>query len=104
MALTLIERGLHRLISDDIVIVKQIGPETLIGTHNVNDRELLHLRGIGFIDVTRLFGSGAFQDETHVDLEIQLIHWDNQYDFGVAEVLGLEAEDVEYLVCFDSPN
>jgi HPr kinase/phosphorylase len=95
LALTLIERG-HRLISDDIVIVKQIGPETLIGTHNVNNRELLHLRGIGFIDVTRLFGSGAFQDETHVDLEIQLIHWDDHVDTELL-VLGAEAEDVEYL-------
>ena len=62
-ALSLIEKG-HRLISDDLVILKRIGPETLIGTHNQTNRDFLALRGIGMINVPRLYGSGSFQDET----------------------------------------
>ncbi len=93
LALSLVERG-HRLVSDDIVIVKKIGPGVLVGTHNYNNRELLQLRGIGFIDVTRLNGSGAFQDETHIDIEIELVQWD---DYVHTDLLGGEQKIVEYL-------
>lgn len=93
LALALIERG-HRLVSDDIVIIKKVGPETIIGTHNGNNRELLQLRGIGFIDVTRLYGSGAYQEETHIDLDIQLIHWD---DYTDTALLSWEDRSVTYL-------
>lgn len=68
----------------------------LVGTHNTNNRELLHLRGIGFIDVTRLFGSGAFQDETHLDVEIELIPWDDHVDTELIS-LGSEGNTSEYL-------
>jgi len=93
LALALIERG-HRLVSDDIVMIKKVGPETIIGTHNGNNRELLQLRGIGFIDVTRLYGSGAYQEETHIDLDIQLIHWD---DYTDTALLSWEDRSVTYL-------
>lgn len=82
-ALSLIERG-HRLISDDLVILKRIDPETLIGTHNETNRDFLSLRGIGMINVPRLYGSGAFQDETVIDIDIVLSPWDEkQYYDGI---------------------
>lgn len=93
LALALIERG-HRLVSDDIVIVKKIGPDVLMGTHNINNRELLQLRGVGFIDVTRLYGSGAYQEETAIHLEIKLIHWDNYVN---SDLLGFEDKSTPYL-------
>ena len=93
VALALIERG-HRLVSDDIVLIKKVGPETIIGTHNINNRELLQLRGIGFIDVTRLYGSGAYQEETTINLDIFLTPWD---DYANTELLGLEEKWIEYL-------
>ncbi len=93
VALALIERG-HRLVSDDIVIIKKIGPQSIIGTHNVNNRELLQLRGIGFIDVTRLYGSGAYQEETSINLDIFLTPWD---DYANTELLGIEDKVIEYL-------
>lgn len=76
-ALSLIEKG-HRLISDDLVILKRIAPETLIGTHNQNNRDFLSLRGIGMINVSRLYGSGAFQEETIINLDIVLSAWDEK--------------------------
>lgn len=93
VALALIERG-HRLVSDDIVLVKKIGAETLIGTHNVNNRELLQLRGIGFVDVTRLYGSGAYQEETTINLDIFLTNWE---DYAKTELLGIEEQTAYYL-------
>lgn len=95
VALALVERG-HRLVSDDIVKLKQIQPDTLIGTHNGNNREIIHLRGIGFIDVTRLFGSGAFQDETKLDLEIDLVPWTDQTDSDLLS-LGSEPNQCDHL-------
>lgn len=92
-ALSLIERG-HRLISDDIVILKKIGEETIIGTHNENNRDFLSLRGIGMINVPRLYGSGSFQEETTIDLDIILSTWeDGKYYDGIEP----SKDTVEYL-------
>lgn len=83
-ALSLIEKG-HRLISDDLVILKNIDNETLIGTHNETNRDFLSLRGIGMINVPRLYGSGAFQDETVIDLDIVLSNWDEKKYYDAIE-------------------
>ncbi len=92
-ALSLIEKG-HRLISDDLVILKRIGAETLIGTHNQNNRDFLSLRGIGMINVPRLYGSGSFQDETTINLDIELSAWDEKKYY---DAIGHPIETVEYL-------
>ncbi|MCQ6274206.1 HPr(Ser) kinase/phosphatase [Bacillus sp. V3B] len=92
-ALSLIEKG-HRLISDDLVILKRIDPETLIGTHNQTNRDFLSLRGIGMINVPRLYGSGAFQDETLINLDIVLSAWDEKKYYDGIEHTN---EIVEYL-------
>ena len=92
-ALALIEKG-HRLISDDLVILKSIDNETLIGTHNGTNRDFLSLRGIGMINVPRLYGSGSFQDETVVDLDIVLSAWDEKKYYDAIEH---QIEFVEYL-------
>lgn len=92
-ALSLIEKG-HRLISDDLVILKNIDNETLIGTHNETNRDFLSLRGIGMVNVPRLYGSGAFQDETIIDLDIELSAWNEKKYYDAMEH---STETVEYL-------
>jgi HPr kinase/phosphorylase len=92
-ALSLIEKG-HRLISDDLVILKRVALDTLIGTHNQNNRDFLSLRGIGMINVPRLYGSGAFQDETTIRLDIVLSAWDEKKYYDAIEQ---SSELVEYL-------
>lgn len=74
VAHTLIRRG-HRLVADDIVVLKKLSPRTLIGTHNKTSREFLALRSIGLINVVRLYGRKAFQDETRIALDIELTRW-----------------------------
>lgn len=74
VALSLIDRG-HRLVSDDLVVLKKIGPVALIGTHNNTNKDFLSLRGIGFVNIPRLYGAGAIQNETKIDLDIYLSEW-----------------------------
>ena len=86
IVLSLIERG-HRLIADDLVILKKIGPVALIGTHNQYNKDILSLRGIGLVHIPRLYGSGSVQDETKINLEIELTPWeDGVYYDGVRMV------------------
>ncbi|NEX79661.1 HPr kinase/phosphorylase [Bacillus thermocopriae] len=72
---TLIRRG-HRLVADDIVVLKKLSPQTILGTHDEKTREFLALRSIGLLNVVRLYGRKAFQDETRITLEINLTKWE----------------------------
>ncbi|MFB5676863.1 HPr(Ser) kinase/phosphatase [Paenibacillus terreus] len=90
---TLIRRG-HRLVADDIVVLKKLGPTTLLGTHNETTREFLSLRSIGLINVVRQYGRRAFQDETRIVLDIELASWREN---SLNNELELEPQFTEYL-------
>ncbi|GAB2673210.1 HPr(Ser) kinase/phosphatase [Paenibacillus thermoaerophilus] len=90
---TLIRRG-HRLVADDIVVLKKLSPQTLLGTHNDKNKEFLALRSIGLINVVRLYGRKAFQDETRIALDIELTKWrDNELN----NELDVESKFTEYM-------
>ncbi|MDI2589343.1 HPr(Ser) kinase/phosphatase [Psychrobacillus sp. NEAU-3TGS] len=72
----LIGRG-HRLVADDIVVLKKLSPQTLLGSHNEKNKEFLALRSIGLLNVVRLYGRAAFQDETRIALDIELTKWED---------------------------
>jgi HPr kinase/phosphorylase len=72
---TLIGRG-HRLVADDIVVLKKLSPQTLLGTHDEKTKEFLALRSIGLLNVVRSYGQKAFQNETRIALEINLTKWE----------------------------
>lgn len=95
-AVELIKRG-HRLIADDAVEIKRLDSHTLIGSAPELIRYYLEMRGIGIIDVRRIFGSGAFKLEEEIDLVVQVENWnqENTYDrLGVTShtmnILGIE--------------
>lgn len=90
---TLIRRG-HRLVADDLVVLKRINPETLIGTHNGKTKEFLALRSIGLINVSRLYGRSAFQEETRIVLDIELKRWEQN---ELHNDLELEEKFVHYM-------
>jgi len=87
-AIELVKRG-HRLIADDAVEIKKVSAKTLIGTAPELIRHYVELRGIGIVDVRRLFGMGAVKETEKVDLIINLEPWvqGKMYDR-----LGLETE------------
>ena len=72
---TLIGRG-HRLVADDIVVLKKLSTQTLLGTHDEKTKEFLALRSIGLLNVVRSYGQKAFQNETRIALEILLTKWE----------------------------
>lgn len=72
---TLIGRG-HRLIADDIVVLKKLSHKTILGTHNGINKEFLALRSVGLLNVVRVYGRKAFQEESRIALDIELTKWD----------------------------
>lgn len=95
-AIELVKRG-HRLIADDAVEIRRVSKITLVGSAPEIIRHYVELRGIGIIDVKRLFGVGAVKDTERIDLVINLEQWvqGKMYDrFGLddekIEILGIE--------------
>ncbi|MCI7789282.1 MAG: HPr(Ser) kinase/phosphatase [Lachnospiraceae bacterium] len=102
-ALELIKRG-HRLVSDDVVEIRKVSDETLVGTAPDITRHFIELRGIGIIDVKTLFGVSSVMDTTNINLVIRLEDWDKEKKY---DRLGLEENYTEYLgnkvVCHNIP-
>lgn len=92
-ALELIRRG-HRLVSDDVVEIKRVSDETLVGSSPEITRHLIELRGIGIIDVKTLFGVESVKVSQSIDLVIQLEEWNKNTDF---DRMGLEEKYIEFL-------
>ena len=92
-ALELIKRG-HRLVSDDVVELRKVSDETLIGSAPDITKHFIELRGIGIIDVKTLFGVSSVRDTKNIDLVIKLEEWDKDKEY---DRLGLEEEYTEYL-------
>ncbi|WP_201346808.1 HPr(Ser) kinase/phosphatase, partial [Lactobacillus nasalidis] len=79
-ALALVQHG-HRLIADDRVDVYQRDHETVVGEAPRILKHLMEIRGIGIIDVLKLFGIGAIKDETDISLVINLTNWDSKANY-----------------------
>ena len=92
-ALELIKRG-HRLVADDVVEIKQISDDTLIGQSPEMIRNFIELRGIGIIDVKTMFGVECVKLSQQIDLVIKLEEWnkDAKYDR-----MGLTDQYTEFL-------
>ena len=86
-AIELVKRG-HRLIADDAVEITRVSSKTLVGKAPELIRHYIELRGIGIVDVRRLFGMGSVKLTERIDLVVQLEPWDSEkmYDrFGLSE-------------------
>ena len=92
-ALELIKRG-HRLVSDDVVEIRKVSDDTLIGSAPDITRHFIELRGIGIIDVKTLYGVQSVMDTTNINLVIRLEDWDKEKKY---DRLGLEENFTEYL-------
>lgn len=99
-AIDLVKRG-HRLIADDAVEIKRVSDKTLVGSAPPMIRHYVELRGIGVVDVCRLYGLGAVKDTEKIDLIINLEQWvqGKNYDrLGMdteyREILGIQVPSV----------
>ena len=102
-ALELIKRG-HRLVTDDVVEIRKVSEDTLVGTAPDITKHFIELRGIGIIDVKMLFGVSSVKETQSIDLVIHLEDWDKDKEY---DRLGLQEEYTEYLgnkvVCHNLP-
>ena len=92
-AIELIKRG-HRLVSDDVVELRRVSEETLIGTAPDITKHFIEMRGVGIIDVKTLYGVSSVRETQTIDLVIKLEDWDKDKEY---DRLGLEEEYTEYL-------
>ena len=104
-AIELLKRG-HRLIADDAVEIKRVSATSLVGRAPEIIRHYVELRGIGIVDVRRLFGMGAVKESEKIDLVINLETWQNgkMYDrLGLdeqtTEILGINVPSIVLPVC-----
>ena len=92
-AVELLKRG-HRLIADDAVEIKKISETRVIGTAPELIRNYIELRGIGVINVAKLFGMASIKEETFINLIINIVPWS---DHEIYDRLGLENQYEELL-------
>ena len=89
----LIKRG-HRLIADDAVEIKRVSDKTLVGSAPELIKHYVELRGIGIVDVRRLFGMGAVKETEKINLVIQLENW---IEGKMYDRLGMDEETIDIL-------
>ena len=92
-AIELVKRG-HRLIADDAVEIRKVSNKSLVGTSPSNIRHFIELRGIGIINVSRIFGVGAVKLTEKIDFIINIEPWDNE---KIYDRMGLEEQTTEIL-------
>ena len=92
-ALELVKRG-HRLIADDAVEIQKVSSNSLVGTSPELIRNYIELRGIGIINVAKLFGIGAIKKDNEINLVVNIVPWNTHENY---DRLGLEDHYTEIL-------
>lgn len=92
-AVELLKRG-HRLIADDAVEIRKISENSLMGSAPALIRNYIELRGIGIINVAKLFGMGAVKSENEINLVVNIVPWNQQTTY---DRLGIEEQYTEIL-------
>ena len=92
-AVELLKRG-HRLVADDAVEIKRVSSISLIGSAPEIIRHFIEIRGIGIVDVRKIFGMGAVKDSEKIDLIINIEQWNKEKSY---DRLGLENHETEIL-------
>ena len=92
-AVELLKRG-HRLIADDAVEIRRVSGNTLMGNAPELIRNYIELRGIGIVNVAKLFGMGAVKPENNIDMVVNIVPWKTSEVF---DRLGLEDQYMDIL-------
>lgn len=93
IALDLVERG-HRLVGDDVVRIDKKAEGVLIGTSPEVIRHMLEVRGVGLIDVRKMFGVRGIRMQKRIEVEVHLEEWDDNIEW---ERIGLDYETTTLL-------
>jgi HPr kinase/phosphorylase len=96
LALDLVERG-HRLVADDVVLLKRRGQGILIGYASDILQHHMEVRGVGIIDIMAVFGIRAIRLRKRVEVEVRLVPWTEEENYertglgeGTSDILGVK--------------
>jgi len=92
-AVELLKRG-HRMIADDAVEIRKVSGKKLVGTAPDLIRDYVELRGIGIVNVAKLFGMGAVKAENEIDLVVNIVPWKEHEAY---DRLGVDEQYMEIL-------
>ncbi|HRZ80403.1 MAG TPA: HPr(Ser) kinase/phosphatase [bacterium] len=84
-SLDLVMKG-HKLIADDVVEIKHLPPDHLVGSSNEMMRSLIEIRGIGLVDLQQMFGVTSVAYEKEIDCIVRLALWDEKHHFEYERV------------------
>jgi HPr kinase/phosphorylase len=93
VSLDLVERG-HRLVADDVVLVTRTADDVLMGKGTEFSDHHIELRGVGIIDVKKVFGIRGVRLRKRVEVEVHLVDWDAEESY---ERTGLDEVKVSML-------
>lgn len=91
--LDLILKG-HRLVSDDLVVIRKFGVDRLLGSGPTDLQFHMELRGLGIINIKELFGISVLSPKKILDLAIDLVRWDSEKEY---DRLGVEERSYSLL-------
>ncbi len=98
--LDLVERG-HRLVADDLVFAERRGHDVILGRGHPRQRHHMEIRGVGIIDIPRLFGIRAIRQQKRIEVVVHLEHWADDGDYSrtglevqTQAILGVELPSV----------
>lgn len=77
VALDLVERG-HRLVADDVIILTKKGEGILMGAGTNVAKHFMEIRGLGIVDVERMFGIRAIRFQKRLEIVVELEIWDDK--------------------------
>jgi HPr kinase/phosphorylase len=91
--LDLVERG-HRIVADDLVLVRKRGADILIGRGHELQRHYMEIRGIGLVDIPAIFGIRAVRQQKRIEVVVNLEEWQQGKE---VERTGLDGETMDIL-------
>ena len=94
--LDLVERG-HRIVADDLVLVRKKGTEVLIGRGHELQRHYMEIRGVGLVDIPAIFGIRAVRQQKRIEVVVQLEEWHQDATATTVERTGLDGETTDIL-------
>jgi len=87
-ALDLVAKG-HRLVADDVVVIRKRPPNIVIGSSPELIRYHMEIRGLGILNIKDLFGITAIRVEKQIDMVVKLIEWNSEHEY---DRLGFDKE------------
>jgi HPr kinase/phosphorylase len=94
--LDLVERG-HRIVADDLVLVRKKGSDILIGRGHELQRHYMEIRGVGLVDIPAIFGIRAVRQQKRIEVVVQLEEWRQDATAATVERTGLDGETTDIL-------